>query len=293
MRLTQLRSFHAVARAGGFTGASRLLHVSQPTITTQVRDLEEKYDVELFFRQGNGVKLSPLGQQLFTITQKVFSLEEEMIHLLEDAGGLKTGRLKIGAVGPFHVTEMLAEFNAHFPDIRVTLQVGNSADVLAMLTNYEADVAILAHFNEDSKFLSIPYSRHPIVLFVSKHHPLGKRKHISIKDLEGQPIILRERGSTTRKAFEDACARANLNPRIIMEIGSREAIREAVIKRVGISIVSEAEFVPDPQLRTVKISDADLFTDAHVVCLRDRQEARLIRAFLEIVRTLKAKRSQP
>src|SRR5688500_206226 len=99
MRLTQLRSFHAVARAGGFTGAARLLHISQPTVTTQVRMLEEKYGIELFYRRGHVVRLTPLGEQLFEIAQKVFALESETVQLLQDSGELKSGQLRVGAVG--------------------------------------------------------------------------------------------------------------------------------------------------------------------------------------------------
>jgi LysR family transcriptional regulator, low CO2-responsive transcriptional regulator len=290
MRLTQLRSFHAVARAGGFTGAARLLHISQPTVTTQVRFLEDIYGVELFYRRGHSVILTPLGEQLYALTQKVFSIEEEMVHLLQDSGELKTGRLRVGAVGPFHVTEMLAEFNRFFPNILVTVQIGNSESVLAKLMNYETDVAVLAHFNDDPVLLSIPYSSHPIVVFVPVSHRFSNMKSIKLADLEGEGMILREEGSTTRKAFEDACRRKNVKPRIVMEIGSREAIREAVIKGVGIGIVSEVEYVSDPAIRMVKISDADLFTHAHIVCLKDRQEARLIRAFIDIATTLQKKR---
>jgi LysR family transcriptional regulator, low CO2-responsive transcriptional regulator len=290
MRLTQLRSFHAVARAGGFTGAARLLHISQPTVTTQVRFLEDIYGVELFYRRGHSVILTPLGEQLYALTQKVFSIEEEMIHLLQDSGELKTGRLRVGAVGPFHVTEMLAEFNRFFPNILVTVQIGNSESVLAKLMNYETDVAVLAHFNDDPALLSIPYSSHPIVVFAPVSHRFSNMKSISLSDLEDEGMILREEGSTTRKAFEDACRRKNVKPRIVMEIGSREAIREAVIKGVGIGIVSEVEYVSDPEIRMVKISDADLFTHAHIVCLKDRQEARLIRAFIDIATTLQKKR---
>jgi len=129
MRFTQLRSFHAVARAGSFTGAARLLHVSQPTVTTQVRMLEARYGIELFYRRGHVVSLTPLGVQLFEMAQKVFALESETMQLLEDSGELKSGQLRVGAVGPFHVTEMLARFNQRFPGLQVSVSVGNSSTI--------------------------------------------------------------------------------------------------------------------------------------------------------------------
>src|SRR6185503_1000098 len=251
MRLTQLRSFHAVACAGGFTGGAKLLHISQPTVTTQVRFLEETYGIELFYRRGHKVSLTPLGEQLFALAQRIFALEGETVHLLEDSGELKSGHLRVGAVGPFHVTEMLARFNQRFPGVEVSVRVGNSENVLASLVEYRTDVAVLAQFASDPRFHSVPYSRHPVVIFVHRSHRFAKRASIRISDLAGERMILREEGSTTRKALDDALKKAGVAPRVVMEIGSREAIREAVIKGVGIGAVSEIEFIPDSALRKV------------------------------------------
>jgi aminoethylphosphonate catabolism LysR family transcriptional regulator len=290
MRLTQLRSFHAVARAGGFTGGARLLHITQPTVTSQVRFLEETYGCELFYRRGHRVTLTPLGEQLFEIAQKIFALESETVHLLEDSGELRSGHLRVGAVGPFHVTEMLARFNQRFPGMQVSVRVGNSETVLEALVDYQTDVAVLAQFNDDPRFQSVPYSRHPIVVFVHRAHRFATRKSIRIRELEGEGMILREVGSTTRKALDDALRKAGVTPRVVMEIGSREAIREAVIMGVGIGAVSEIEYIPDPEIRMVRVSDAEMHTHAHVVCLEERREARLVRAFLGIVAELQERR---
>jgi LysR family transcriptional regulator, low CO2-responsive transcriptional regulator len=191
------------------------------------------------------------------------------------------------------VTEMLARFNARFPGLQVSVRVGNSEDVLAALLDYQTDVAVLAQFTEDPRFHFVPYSRHPIVVFVPRTHRFAGTASIRIGELEGEGMILREEGSTTRKAFDDATERAGVKPRVLMEIGSREAIREAVIKGVGIGVVSEIEFVPDPAICAVPVSDADMFTYAHVVCLRERRGARLVEAFLRIVDELLAGRARP
>jgi len=290
MRLTQLRSFHAVARAGGFTGAAKLLHISQPTVTTQVRFLEDAYGVELFYRRGHKVSLTPLGEQLFEMAQRIFALEGDATHLLEDSGELKSGHLRVGAVGPFHVTEMLARFNRRYPGVNVSVRVGNSEVVQQELLDYRTDVAVLAQFTDDPRFHAVPYSRHPVVIFTPRSHRFAARRSIRIAELEGEPMILREEGSTTRKALDDALRRAGVAPRIVMEIGSREAIREAVIKGVGIGVVSEIEFIAHPELRTVRVTDAVMHTHAHVVCLEERRGARLVNAFLEIVGQLQAER---
>lgn len=291
MRLTQLRSFHAVARAGGFTGAARMLHISQPTVTTQVRFLEETYGIELFYRRGHKVTLTPLGEQLYELAQRIFALESETIHLLEDSGELKSGHLRVGAVGPFHVTEMLARFNQRYPGLEVSVRVGNSEVVQQELLDYRTDVAVLAQFTDDPRFHAVPYSRHPVVIFVPREHRFASRRSIRIAELEGEPMIMREEGSTTRKALDDALRKAGVRPRVVMEIGSREAIREAVIMGVGIAAVSEIEYVPHPDIRRIPVSGAQMYTYAHVLCLQERKEARLVKAFLEIVAELLGSRN--
>jgi LysR family transcriptional regulator, low CO2-responsive transcriptional regulator len=283
MRLTQLRSFYAVARMGSFTKAAEHLHVSQPTITTQVRFLEEAYKVELFHRSGRRVQLTQLGEQLMQLAQQIFSLEADAVSLLGDAGELRTGLLRVAAVGPFHVTQMLADFSQHYPDIKVSVSTGNSQDVLDRLLDYRADVGVLAQLVKDDRFLSVPFSRHPVGIFTSTTHRFARRRSIRLAELQGERMILREHGSTTRKALELAMQKAGVGAEVVMEISSREVIREAVSQDIGIAAVSTVEFVPGPGLHLVSVSDADIYTYAHVLCLAERRSARMVHAFFETV----------
>lgn len=281
MRITHLRSFYAVAQAGSFTQAAKLLHVSQPTITSQVRFLEEHYNIELFHRRGRKAHLTEIGEQLFALSKQVFSIEADAIHLLKDAGQLKSGVLRVAAVGPSHVTQMLEAFTKRYPHINVTVRMGNSQETLNQLWDYQADVAVLAQYQEDERFFAMPYSRHPVIIFVHDKHRFAKRRSIRMRELDGEPLIMREQGSTTRKALEKALKDAGIKPVVAMEIGSREIIREAVLRGVGIAAVSQVEYVPAPGLHAVRISDAEIYTYAHVVCLRERRQSRLVSAFIE------------
>lgn len=289
MRLTQLRSFYAVAQAGSFTRAAEQLHVSQPTITTQVRFLEESYDVELFHRSGRRVRLTEMGEQLMQVAQQIFSLESDAVQLLKDAGELRTGHLRVAAVGPYHVTKMLVAFHQQYPGINVTVSAGNSKDVLDRLLDYRADVGVLAQTVADDRFLSVPFSRHPVVIFTSSSHRFARRRSIRISDLEGERLIMREPGSTTRSELERALEKARIKADVVMEIGSREMIREAVLQDVGIAAVSLVEYMPGPGLHMVKISDAEVFTYAHVLCLAQRREMRMLRAFFDTIEPITAK----
>jgi aminoethylphosphonate catabolism LysR family transcriptional regulator len=288
MRHSQLRAFHAVATAGGFTAAAKARNVSQPTLTAQVRALEREFGVELFFRRGRRVELTAVGQGLLEITRRLADDEAEAATFLNERRELKSGHLHVGAVGPYHVTDMLAAFNRRYPGIYVSVAIGNSRDVVRDLRDWRTEVAVLAHIDPDPELLAIEYRRHRVVVFVHPEHPFWRRRSIRIAELEGQPLIQREQGSTTRRALEAALAKARVKPRVVMEIGGREAIRFAVARGIGIGAVSEAEFVPDPRLRAIPIADAEVYTYAHVVCLRARQNARLVGAFLDVVGRLGA-----
>ncbi|MCC7273872.1 MAG: LysR family transcriptional regulator [Alphaproteobacteria bacterium] len=286
MRYTNLRSFQAVARAGGFTAAAAQMGISQPTLTAQIGALEAEFGVLLFHRRNRRVELTETGRDLLAITTRMFAEEKEALEFLEQSRELRTGHLRIAAVGPYHVTAMLAAFNRRYPGVRLSVSLGNSADTLDQLRDYRADVAVLAHIDEDDRLLAIPCRRHPVVVFTRTDHRLAGRPVIRLADLDGERMIVREPGSTTRRAFEAAVAAAGVAPEIVMEIGSREAIREAVIHGLGIGYVSEAEFVPDPSLASMAIADAEIFTYAHVVILRERRASRIVRAFVEVVREM-------
>ena len=290
MYQSQLRAFHAVAAHGGFTAAAQALGLGQPTLSTQVGALERYFGVELLHRSGRKVRLSALGADLFKITQRLFSAEAEAVDLLGAVRDFASGHLQIGAVGPYHVTEMLAVFTERFPQIRVTVSIGNSREMLERLLDFRSDVAILAQIESDPRFHSIRYSRHPVVVMAHRDHRWARRSDICIADFAGQRMIMRETGSTTRRAFERALETAGIVPEIVMELGSREAVWHAVARNIGVGIVSEREVIPHDNIAILPIADADIHTDEHVVCLAERRESRLVAAFLAIAEALIAAR---
>ncbi|MDH3631996.1 MAG: LysR substrate-binding domain-containing protein [Gammaproteobacteria bacterium] len=286
MLYSQLRSFHAVAKEGGFTAASRAIHIGQSTISTQIKALENTYGITLFHRPGRKIQISDCGEALFKISQRILQLEEEARDLLNNYGGILTGDLRIGAVGPYHATDMLAKFNQKHPGINLTVKLGNSMEMVDLLMSYSVDVAVLAHTEDNPAIYARPFSRHPVIVFVNTSHPFAKRKHIRLEELQGQRFVYREVGSTTRRAFEKALKSAGVTVDPVMEVGSRESVWLAVERGIGIGVVSDVEFNPHPNLRTLKISDAEIFTTAHITCLSDRVESKLVKTFFEIAESI-------
>ena len=287
MNLVQMRSFHAVALTGSFVAASRMLLVSQPTITTQVKMLEETYGVELFCRHGRGVQLTESGRMLFEITRQTMSSLQDAIELLKETKGLRAGHLRIAAVGSQQVSSVLPEFHRRYPQIRITVEFGNSTAVEEAILDYRADVGFLGEMHNRGRFHRIRYSHPEIVILVNRNHPWKSRKTIRIQELEGQPFVMREKGSETRRVLEDAARKAKVTLRPVMEIRSRDGVLAAIAGAVGIGCASEEEIGPYP-LHTVRISNAEMHTYVDIACLKERKDARLHRAFFEAAETAKA-----
>ena len=292
MNHAQLRAFHAVATEGSFTKAARLLRVSQPAVTIQVKALEESCGAALFDRRGRGVAVTEFGEGLLVITRRIFGLEQEAEELLAAAGELRSGRLNVGADGPYFVMELLAAFVARYPGVGVAVAMGNSQSVLQDLVDYRSDVAVLAWLGGDRRFHAVPFSRQPLVVFVPRDHEWAGRTGIRLADLAGRPMVVREIGSTTRRILEQALDQAGVRPRVVMEIGSREAQREAVAAGLGIGVVSRAELGGDSRLWPLEVVDANLDSWESVVCLKERRNLRTVEAFLGLVEEAKADRAK-
>jgi aminoethylphosphonate catabolism LysR family transcriptional regulator len=286
---SQLRAFHAVASEGSFTKAANMLHVTQPTLSGQVKALEDQFGVRLFDRRKRRIELTDIGRNLFDITFRLFSLEREAEQVLTSARGLKRGHLRVGADAPYHSVPFLAVFHRRYPSLRLSMSIGNSEKLIEDLLDQRCDVAIAANVTADPRIFSLPFREDYLIAFVDRAHPWATRKQIPLTDLAGKRLVLRETSSTTRRTFETAMAAGGINgdgisPGEILEIGSREAIREAVAAGLGIGIVAHSEFGDDVRLKAIELAGERIKSVEYVACLQDRRTTPLVKAFLDIVR---------
>lgn len=281
VNFNQLRSFYAVAQEMSFTRAAQLLHIGQPTLTVQVKQLEETYGVELFIRSPKGLQLSDLGKALFALARQVFDLEEQAVDLLCSTGEAVSGTLRVGTVGPFFVMKLLATFAQRYPLVQVSIDSDNSDGVLRKILDSTTDVAITGSVLDDPRLYSRHLGSHEIVVFVNADHPWAHLDSIKLAQLDGQKMIMRERGSMTRTAFEKELQQHQVMPKVVMEV-SRDAVREAVLEGLGIGVVSQAEYRPSDQLHVLRIADHPAFTHSYVVCLRARRHSKTIAAFADL-----------
>lgn len=279
----ELRAFEATARAGSMSAAARLLGLRQPTVSAHIASLERSFGVELFHRRGGRIELSEFGALLHEATHRIHRGEEEAAALLLGARSHYQGVLKLGAIGPHNVTPMLVRFRERYPRVRVAVAIGDSRTVAARVLEQRDDVGILLHAVDDPRVRCLPYRRQPLVVFAPVGHALARRAGLQLDDLRDQEFVMRESGSRTRQVFEAGLAAAGVPIRSSVEMGSREAVREAVAQGLGLGVVAHTAFVPDPRLVVLEIRGLDMHTHVHVICLRERQGASLIEAFLRVV----------
>ncbi|WP_053269483.1 LysR substrate-binding domain-containing protein [Pseudomonas chlororaphis] len=286
MNLFQLRAFDAVAREGSFTRAAARLFISQPAVTGHIKALEEHYQITLLRRTARRVELTEEGTKLAAITRALFGLAEEAQAMLEANRQLLTGRLEVAADGPHLVMPMLASLRERYPGITVNLRLGNAQETLAALLSEHADVAVLTEV-EPRKGLhlqSLGESR--ICALVPQGHPwLAEPKGVQLELLDQVIMVLREPSSITRRTFDAACAQAGINPKVLLELDSREAVTEAVAAQLGVGVVSSLELSPDPRVRALPIIGEGLLNRHMLGCLERRRELRLIQAFLALAPT--------
>jgi aminoethylphosphonate catabolism LysR family transcriptional regulator len=283
MSLTGLRAFHLVAQAGGFTKAARAGHVSQPTISAQVRALEEAHGVRLFDRRGRTVALTPLGQNLLAITARLFAAEEEANALLSGARTLATGHLRIAADSASHAMPLLAELKRRHGGLTFSLSMGNSSDVVSQVLDYAADIGVTAKQTSDPRIHSIRLRADRLVVFVPAAHRWARRRTVFLSELAGQDLVMRERGSITREVFETRLAEASVRPGALIEVQTREAVREAVAAGFGIGVIFDSEFGEDRACCKLAVSGADLSVAEYVICLEERRRLPLVRSFLDVL----------
>ena len=284
---SKIRAFHAVATEGNFTKAARMLNVSQPAVSAQVKGLEAAYGVTLFIRENRKALLTEPGERLFEVSRRILRLEEEADGILRSVKELPSSDFKVGTDAPYGVTAILVAYCQRHPGLHVSLTMGTGEEIQHDLLNCKIDVAVLSRSQEDPRLIITPYARHQVVVIVNKSHPWAGRSSIDLEDLADQPMVLRiTDNSLTGPTFEAALHKAGVKPKWIMKVDSREAMRETVAAGVGVGAIVDFEARSDRRLKALRLRNADLVISESVVTLRQRNGLPAIRSFRRIAKEL-------
>ncbi len=253
----RLQVFHTVARLLSFTKAAETLHMTQPAVTFQVRQLEEYFNTRLFDRTHNRISLTEAGTVVYKYADRIFELYNEMEHSVREMTGEIRGALTIGAsttIAEYMLPSLLGDFKAKYPDVNIHLKVSNTDGIVSMVENNIIDLGVVEAPVGNKNLVVESCSPDQLVAIVPPGHPEAERPSLTINDLLKYPFICREEGSGTRdvinewlKSAEDCQEELNVS----MELGSPEAVKGAVEAGMGISVVSSATIQKELKLGTL------------------------------------------
>lgn len=238
--LTQLSVFEAVARLGNFTRAAEQLHMAQPTASVQIKKLTETIGLPLFEQVGNHVHVTETGRELQTACRQIFQTLNNIEDRLSSIRGLESGRLQlaVSTTGKYFAPRMLAAFVQEHPGIDVCLEIHNRQTLLERLAADIDDLYLFADPPGNVEVVVQQILPNPMVVFARSDHALAKQQRIPFERLAQEPFLMREHGSGTRAAAEEIYARHGLQPRVKMELSTNEAITQAILAGLGVSIMS-------------------------------------------------------
>jgi LysR family transcriptional regulator, low CO2-responsive transcriptional regulator len=284
--LHQLKVFEAVARHSSFTRAAEELFLTQPTVSMQVKQLSKTVGLPLFEQVGKRLYLTAAGKELYATCRDVFDRLSQFEIAIADLKGLKQGCLRLAVVttAKYVIPRILGPFCQRYPGIDVSLTVTNHQYLLDSLSDNRDDLYILSQLPEDSDATTQPFMENPLVVLAPRNHPLTQEKNIPLKRIAEEPFIMREPGSGTRKVVQKMFDSHGLPMKVKMDLGSNEAIKQAIAGGMGLSVLSKHTLALEGLNNQLTILDVEGFPiERHwyVVYPSGKQLSAIARAFLE------------
>jgi len=289
----RLQVFHAVARLLSFTKAAETLHMTQPAVTFQIRQLEEHFNTRLFDRTHNRISLTDAGSKVYEYADRIFEFYGEMENAVREMTGEISGALTIGAsttIAEYMLPTLLGDFKKKYPEVTIHLKVSNSEGIVSMVENNAIDLGVVESPVGNKNLVVETCKRDQLVAIVPPGHPLQDAGAITLSELLEFPFICREEGSGTREVINDYL---NHLPdcssvlKITMELGSPEAVKGAVEAGMGVSVVSRATIQKELRLGTLVELNLNPPLDRPFSFVHQKQKFRLrvMEELLEFART--------
>lgn len=292
LNLNQLRAFYQVAKWQSFSLAAKHLFVSQPAVNSQVKLFEETCGVKLLVPKGRKMHLTEEGKALFEQTRKLFEAEKKIEAALEELRQLGKGTLRLGTArtyGRYFMPLLVSTFHQAYPQIGIHLSEGTSRDMRHSLHDLENQLAILSQTDEDPRICFVPFCLEEVILLLAPDHPLAKKRAVAIADLARESLIMKEKGSGTRRIVDKLLAEHGIEPNILMETSDAEMIKMLVRHGEGVSFLVRVAAMPEikeKKLATVRLQGASIHLDVGVAYLAQNPLSPSARAFLATLQGL-------
>jgi len=289
INFNQLRAFYFTAKHLNFTKAAEKLFITQPAVTAQVQNFEESLNLKLFKKRGRLIYLTAEGKLLYERAHNIFKGEQDFIDAVEEIKQLKEGILRLGAVR-IYSRYVMPFFTARFleanPNIRIQLDEGSTDDLIHNLLNMKNDLVIVGKNEEypDIKFTRLTCLK--IVAIMSHKHHLANNESLTIDDLDGEPLIIKEEGSAIRKLVFRLYSSKGIAPNILIETSNIELIKQLVVKGEGITFLPREEFFLELKSKKVlakSLNDEKTWLEIFIAYLKNQPISPPTSAFLEMV----------
>lgn len=238
--LRQLKVFESVARHNSYTKAAKELHLTQPAVSMQVKQLEENAGLPLLEQIGKKIYPTTAGKALYQASLDILSRVNELKDTVEELKGEVKGPLQVSVVttSKYFMPQLLGAFLQRYPEVEPKLKFTNRANVVERLSSNIDDFVVMGRLPDNKNFDSYPFLENIIVIAAPSNHPLANKKGIKLKNLQNERFLSREQGSGTRQVFDRMMEKEGLNTEPYMELGSSEAIKQAVMAGLGIAVLS-------------------------------------------------------
>lgn len=281
----QLETFATVARFGSFSRAAAALHLTQPAVSIQIRQIADLVGLPLFEQTGRDIQLTQAGQELLQTARELDDSWSRFESAIDALKGLKRGRLRVALVttAKYFLPRMLGAFCQRYPDIDIELEVANRARIVERLRSNEDDLYIMSFPPEELDIVAMPFLDNPLVVVAPACYPLPD-KPLTLADLTLHPFLMREAGSGTRRAVDRYLARHNQSLNVKLSLGSNEAIRDLVASGMGLAILSRHVVGTHPEqegLRVIEVADFPLQQPWSIVHLRRKILSLPAKAFID------------
>jgi LysR family transcriptional regulator, low CO2-responsive transcriptional regulator len=287
--LHQLKVFEATARHSSFTRAAEELFLTQPTVSMQVKQLTKSIGLPLFEQVGKRLYLTDAGRELFSTCQEIFQRLDQLEMTVADLKGMKQGKLRLAVITTtkYFMPRLLGPFCQQYPGIDISLTVTNHERVLERLANNQDDLYVMSQLPEHLDIKAQAFLDNPLVVVSRYDHPLAQEKQISLKRLAAETFIMREPGSGTRGAFQKLLDAHKLTVKVRLELGSNEAIKQAIAGGLGLSVLSRHALIIDGSTSELVILDVEEFPiprEWYIVCLAGKQLSVVANTFLDYLK---------
>lgn len=287
--LRQLQTFEAVARLKSFSRAAEEMHITQPTVSKQIRLLHEQIGLPLLEQLGKKVFLTEAGQELYSTCADWLDTWGRFEQTIANLKGLKQGRLKMAAVTTtkYFMPRILGPFCAQYPGIDIALEVVNRDRLLDRLAHNMDDIYVMGVPPEGMDTESEPFMDNPLIVLAPANHPMVGRKSIPFAELAQETFLVREQGSGTRMTMERVFQERKTHLRVKMELGSNEAIKQAVAGGLGLALLSRSTLNLDPsqkELAVLEVEGFPIMRAWYVVRPKGKQLSVVAATFLEFLR---------